>query len=286
MKIAIKTIWVFMAMLCISISASAEYITLDSCDFEVDGLWYSIKSNNTCSVAYYKSDILSGDVIIPETIIYNNSTYSITSIGSGAFFDCSGMTSVTIPSTITSIGSYAFYGCSNLTSVSIPNAVTKIDGGAFAFCNKLGRVDITDLEAWCNIENSGAFSTEYWLFLNGIKITNLEIPKSITKIGDYVFSYCSGLTSVSIPSTITEIGKGAFNNCSSLTSIEIPNSVTEIGAYAFGCCWGLTSIELPDSIATISDGLLQYCNNLTTVTIPKSVTSIGEYAFFGCSDCA
>jgi hypothetical protein len=156
MKTDIKKLCTLIVIMCISIYASAEYITLDSCDFEEDGLWYSIKSNNTCSVAYYKSDILSGDVIIPETIIYNNSTYSITSIGSGAFFGCSGMTSVTIPSTITSIGNYAFWDCSNFTTISIPNSVTKIGEGAFYGCNKLGRVDITDLEAWCNIENLGA----------------------------------------------------------------------------------------------------------------------------------
>ena len=76
----------------------------------------------------------SGDLIIPSTISYNGTTYSVTSIGDRAFYYCSGLTSVTIPNGVTSIGNDAFYGCSGLTSVTIPNSVTSIGGSAFYEC--------------------------------------------------------------------------------------------------------------------------------------------------------
>jgi hypothetical protein len=129
MKTDIKKLCTLIAMLFISISASAY-------DFEVDGIYYNKTSDNTCSVTYNDTlfDSYLGNVNIPETVTYNNSNYSVTSIESYAFYYCSSMTSVTIPSTVTSIGSEAFEGCSNLTSISIPNSVTKIGMNAFGDC--------------------------------------------------------------------------------------------------------------------------------------------------------
>ena len=111
---------------------------------------------------------------------------SVTSIEHAAFYDCSGLTSVTISNSVTSIGSYAFNGCSGLTSVTIPNSVTSIEGFTFRGCSGL---------------------------------TSLSIPNSVTSIGSSAFNGCSGLTSVTIPSSVTSIGYYAFYGCSGLTSI-------------------------------------------------------------------
>ena len=151
----------------------------------------------------------SGNLIIPSTISYNGTTYSVTSIGDRAFYYCSGLTSVTIPNGVTSIGNYAFYECRSLTSVTIPNSVTSIGEWAFTYCRSL---------------------------------TSVTIPNSVTSIGEWAFSYCISLTSVTIPNSVTSISGGAFAGCSSLTSVTIPNSVTSIAGYAFYECNGLTSI--------------------------------------------
>ena len=108
-----------------SISASADVV-------EVDGIYYDI-SETTATVTYGDNEY-SGDIVIPESITYNGSKYSVTSIGELAFIYCSSLTSIAIPNSITSIGKSAFEGCSGLTSVTIPNSVTSIGGSAFKEC--------------------------------------------------------------------------------------------------------------------------------------------------------
>ena len=114
-------------------------------------------------------------------------------------------------------------------------------------------------------------------------LTSVTIPNSVTSIGNYAFQYCTGLTSVTIPNSVTSIGNGAFYYCSGLTSVTIPNSVTSIGHYAFRECSGLTSVTIGNSVTSIGDDAFYGCTGLTSVTIPNSVTSIGSHAFGGCS---
>ena len=110
----------------------------------------------------------------------------------------------------------------------------------------------------------------------------MTIPNSVTTIGKYAFSDCSGLTSVTIGNSVTTIGEHAFSGCSGLTSVTIPNSVTTIGEYAFEFCSGLTSVTIPNSVTTIGESAFSGCRSLTSVTIPNSVTTIGKYAFIYC----
>ena len=153
---------------------------------------------------------------------------SVTSIGGDAFRDCSGLTSLTIPSSVTSIGSYAFWDCSGLTSLTIPSSVTSIGYAAFYDCSSL---------------------------------TSLTIPSSVTSIGDAAFYDCSSLTSLTIPSSVTSIGEAAFSGCSGLTSLTIPSSVTSIGNYAFKGCSGLTSIYVyPEKLPKLGEKVFDGCN--------------------------
>ena len=173
----------------------------------------------------------------------------LTSIGSYAFFNCTGLTSVTIPNSVTSIGEGAF-SSSGLTSVTIPNSVTSIGDYAFNGCEFL---------------------------------TSVTIPNSVISIGDAAFYGCAALASITIPNSVTSIGEYAFSNCSSLTSLEIPNNVTSIGDQTFYNCSGLTSITIPNSVTSIGDYAFFNCSGLTLIEIPNSVTSIGSEAFCGCS---
>ena len=184
-------------------------------DFSVDGIYYNYLGGNNVKVTYRGNfydkydDEYSGEVIIPSTVTYNGTTYSVTSIGYAAFYNCSCLPSVTIPNSVTSIGNSAFEGCSRLTSITIPNSVTSIGNSAFEGCSRL---------------------------------TSITIGNSVTSIGESTFRHCSSLTSINIPNSVTSIGQQAFSSCRSLTSITIPNSVTSIGMYAFYDCSSLATI--------------------------------------------
>ena len=120
-----------------------------------------------------------------------------------------------------------------------------------------------------------------WAFCS-CKLTSINIPNSVTTIGEHAFSGCDSLTSINIPNSVTMIGKGAFSGCDYLTSINIPDDVTTIGEGAFGGCHSLTNINIPNSVTTIGTGAFFYCLSLTSINIPNSVTTIGKGAFYGC----
>ena len=145
---------------------------------------------------------------------------------------------------------------------------------------------VTSIKIPSNVESNGqtytvtsignsAFANRY--------ITSVDIPDSVTSIGDFAFYYCTGLTSVTIPDSVTSIGKGTFAECLGLTSVHIPDGVTSIGFGAFSTCRSLTSVTIPDSVTSIGNFAFYDCTGLTSVTIPDGVTSIGNGAFLMCS---
>lgn len=113
------------------------------------------------------------------------------------------------------------------------------------------------------------------------EMTSIEIPSSVTSIGENAFTRCTNLSSITIPYSVTSIGTSAFSY-SGLTSIEIPSSVTSIASRAFEGCSNLSSVTIPNSITSIESGAFSNCG-LTSVEIPSSVTSIGSRAFEGCT---
>ncbi|MBD5285402.1 MAG: leucine-rich repeat protein [Bacteroides sp.] len=260
---------IFYVMVMILAGAS----TANAYDFDQDGLYYNILSEDDCTVAVFGDKNYNGDMEIPKEILYNSKTYTVTTIGEGAFSHCSGLTSVDIPNSVTTIGDDAFFDCNGLTSVVIPNSVTTIGEGAFSNCSGLTSVEIPS--SVTSIGESAFFDC------NGL--TSVKIPNSVTTIGMAAFYGCSGLTSVVIPNSVTTIGMAAFSHCSGLTSVEIPSSVTTIGREAFFVCSGLTSVVIPSSVTSIGDEAFSGCSGLTSVTIPSSVASIGDDVFKYCS---
>ncbi len=130
----------------------------------------------------------AGNVVIPESVTYNGTTYPVTNINWSAFRDCSGLTSIAIPNSVISIGEYAFSGCSGLTSITIPNSVTSIGSYAFRGCSGL---------------------------------TSIAIPNSVISIGEYAFSGCSGLTSITIGKNVKYIGVLSFTDSNLTTVISL-----------------------------------------------------------------
>ncbi|MDR0829911.1 MAG: leucine-rich repeat protein [Prevotellaceae bacterium] len=244
-----------------------------------------------------------------KTLVINS---GVTGIGNYAFYNCSGLTSVTIPDAVTSIGFCAFDNCSSLTSITIPNSVTSIEVAAFGNCSSLTSITIPN--SVTSIGNNA--------FRNCSGLTSVTIPNSVTSIGYYAFLECSSLTSINIgannpnyssldgilynktqttliqcpagktgqitiPNSVTSIEACAFYNCSGLTSVTIPNYVTTIEIQAFQDCSGLTTVNFNATNCTTmgssSYPVFQGCTALATLNIGTNVTKIPDYAFYNCS---
>ena len=245
---------------------------------------YSVLDDGTVKITGYNGS--AETVVIPDTI----DGKSVTSIGNGAFEDCTSLTSVTIPDGVKCIGHSAFYECTSLKSITIPDGVTSIGGTAFSDCTSLTSITIPDS---VTILNSFTFS--------GCKsLSDVNIPDGVTYVGDGAFSgtaICNNqteevkyidkwlvdsdnsVTDVAVKDGTVGISCGAFSYCGQLKNISIPNSVKYVGGEAFYNCISLTNVVLPYGITNIGVSTFSGCESLASVTIPDSVTSIGEQAF-------
>ena len=241
----------------------------------IDGFRYVLDSETkTAMLLPQKDGKYSGDIIIPEKVKGNDGVeYVVTSLGDECFKDCSGLTSITIPSSVTSLGASCFEWCSGLTSITIPSSVTLLGNYCFSGCSGLTSITIP----------SSVTSLSESCFEGCRGLTSITIPSSVTSLGAYCFSGCSGLTSITIPSSVTSLGYGCFSGCSGLTSITIPSSVTSLSDGCFSNCSGLPSITIPSSVTSLGDYCFSGCSGLTSITIPSSVTSLGESCFSDCS---
>ena len=248
-------------------------------------------------------DSTSTDIELPAVI----DGKSVTSIGEGAFWNCTSLTSITIPDSVTSIEDSAFDGCSsltnivfsdnltnigkeafsncyNLTSINIPKNVTSIGENAFYSCSSVTEITVDlDNSAYTSKDNV-LFdkNMETLLICSAKKAGTYNVPNGVTNIGDLAFFDCRSLTSITIPDSVTSIGNSAFQYCSSLKNIEMPKYMDNIGNYAFCMCSNLTSIVIPNGVTGIEERTFYECSNLTNVDIPDSVTNIGELAFYNC----
>jgi len=200
----------------------------------------------------------------------------LTSIGGDAFYQCSSITSVTIPNGVTNIGENAFASCSNLTSISIPSGVTSIGGFAFSNTPWWNTYSADTSHQYGNI----VYINDVAYYSTSSAITSCNFREGTVGIGGAAFQACRSLTSVAIPDSVTSIEKMAFAYCSGLTSVTIGSGVTEIGESAFIGCKSLASINIPDNVTSIGESAFNGCSGLTSVTIGSGVAEIGGDAFY------
>ena len=266
-------------------------MTLASCSRPQDYLEFTLLPDGTYEVGGVKESKRKSieSITIPETY----EKIAVTTIGDGAFYGCTILSSITIPDSVTSIGDRAFYMCTNLKSITIPNSVTSIGDYAFYYCSSL---------------------------------TSITIPNSVTSIGNYAFYDCDSLRFITIPKSVTSIGGKAFYSCSNLMSItvlpedvmigeevfngtqwwknqpdgfvylgkillgykgrtsdvqsavDVKEGTTSIATYAFDYC-NMPAVNLPKSLKCIGGNAFRDCEKLTSISIPSSITRIGDNIF-------
>ena len=224
---------------------------------EIEGINYELDGETKEATVIAKSGgEYSGIIVIPESVEHETVTYSVTGIGSQAFFSCSSLESVAIGNSVMSIGDYAFFECVDLESVTIGNSVESIGQAAFTRCSGL---------------------------------TSVTIPNSVMSIGDYAFSECVDLESVTIGNSVESIGQAALSHCPNLTSIVV--DVNNANYDSREDCnalirksdntllSGCRNTVIHNSVESIGDYAFSGCTDMPSVSIPNSVVSIGERAF-------
>ena len=247
-----------------------------------------------------------GEDPVPNLTTIDLSNTKVTSIGEGAFYYCTKLTTITLSSTLTTIGNSAFYLCSSLESFSVPGSVTTIGSQVFDYCSiPTFTFEASNTAVTCN----AVIPCTDHLFLyrdvdrGGYELTTgaikaLTIGTNVTTINENMFQGCTYLSSIdfSAATGLTSIGDNAFYGCGNyvpepgedpvpnLTAIDLSNTkVTSIGQSAFNSCSKLETITLPSTLTSISDYAFQDCRSLVSFSLPGSVTTISSDAFFNCS---
>ena len=277
-------------------------------------LYYKIMDASSVSVVYpqYASGDFwngytkpTGTLSIPSTVTNAGTTYTVTSIGFNAFYECDNLFNITMPTSLTSIGNDAFYGCDSLQHIVIPEGVASVGDSSFYECEL-----VQDISLPSTILSIGKSA-----FQGLSHITTLTLPRALCYVGGRAFAYCTSLTTLNynadscwfagtaaswgVPATyifwgsnqLTTVNFGshvrfiptnAFRD-KSLTSISFPNSLRRIGGYAFAGCTSLTSVDFGNGVETIQNYAFDGCSQLSSLSLPNSVKAIGLCAFRGCS---
>ena len=205
----------------------------------------------------------------------------VTHIMVDAFYNCSSLTSVTIPNSVVYIGRNAFYKCSSLTSLTIPNSVNQIPENPFYGCTSLSEIVLDKENPYFTFDNGVLFDKNLTTLISFLAFqqSSYNIPNTVTTIVDSAFSHCKNLTSITFPDSLITIKNSAFSNCSSLQSIVLPDSVETIGANAFFYCTSVSYLKLGCNVKKIGSEAFRYCN-INSVVIPASAEAVAYDAFY------
>lgn len=233
--------------------------------FEVDGINYNITSEGDLTVEVARKEYV-GDIVIPESVIYNNKKYKVTAIGERAFAGMMQLKALTIPQTITTIQQYALSELPNIESVTIN-------------CKTVERWFYENYSLKTVVLGNNVKIISDKAFFGCTKLSSLTIPNSVTSIGDMAFQDCA-LTSLIIPGSVRKLGDGAFAGCVKLEKVIISKGVKLIGGYAFKNCRKLGKITIPTSVTNIGLNAFELCLGLREINIPASLPKMNYNGAF------
>lgn len=283
--------------------------TLDDTLIQVGDFKYSFDDDNNTAILIRcskKVNVISGDFVIPETVTYNHTIYTIVEFVDQLFANNEDLTSVTIPKTIERFDIDGFAGCTNLQNIYIDEAnsvYSSVDG--VVFCKDRSELlyypqgrtgsysipegtkaigdqafmysDLSSISMPDSVETLGISA-----FLGAGKLSSINLSKNILKLPSSCFAG-TAFSSFEVPATINQMADNVFANCPNLESVKLPSKLNRMGGCCFSGCRKLTSVTLPSNLQTIPVSTFMNCTVLEQITLPKYLTSIEANAFQNCS---
>ena len=239
--------------------------------------WARISFASSANPMLYTTNFLLNDNIVTSITLDN----TVNSISKYAFYNFVNVTDITLSNSVTEVGALAFANCTKLTTLNMPSSITSLGSSILENCSAITTITLPFLGS-----SSTSSQPIKWLF--GV-YNNTNIPSTLTNISilggaitDNAFLECSNIRTIQLPDTITSMGNNVFYNCTSLESVNIPSSLTTISAYTFYNCSKITGITLGSNIQTINAYAFYNCYSIKELVLPDSLTTIGEYAFYSC----
>ena len=272
-------------MLCILLLSGCVFIKLSADIFVVDSLRYRVVSKEKMTVSVSSTytnelDTITESVVIPPSVTYNDTTYTVTSVDRFGFWYCLKLSSISLPETIDTIRYRAFAGLDKLEQVEIPSSVKVLEAGVFSSCFKLKHVK---LPAKIDFIGSDCFKL-------CTKLEDSIVIRKGTEYGTGVYTYCRSIKHITIEPGVTKIPNEMFNNYDDMTyplipleveDIVIPESVDTIGRAAFALS-KLKTLKLP-SCKVMGKEAFAHNRWLETVTFGNKVEHVRYSAFNGSS---
>ncbi len=244
-----------------------------------------------------------------------NLPQSLTKMGEGVFENCSNLQTLTFADgcKLTELPNFAFVNCSSLTQIRIPAQVASIpaltsktvktwddywnrweeetlNAGIFHGCTKLTSITFEEGSVCQTVGRLGFETDAKFYYSGGLStspdgnnaITTIELPDTVSTIGEYAFYDCVNLQTLKLPSSLVEIKEGLFFLCEKLTAVTLPAGLSAIGVQAFYRCKALTEMQIPQGVTEIGREAFYDCSSLQSVKIPQSVNTLGESLFYNC----
>ena len=268
---------------CLEEYAEAKQITPLSTAYDEDlttvtqnGITYKLDSTQkTAEVAGYTTDI-SQTCVIPASITDNSQTYSVVGIRAGGLYNCSAITSLTIPEGVKTIGQNAVAGCTKLQTVSLPKSVTDVGQYAFEDCTSLQAINISNgnnvyysVDGVLFFKNSYKGMTELLKYPEGRVDRSYTVPDGVSIISSKAFYHADKVQKVTLPDSMRTISYSAFEGCGQLESINLGKGLQTIEWHSFDYCTQLRAIELPATLSELSENVFLECKNFSTITVAE-----------------
>lgn len=323
MQIYIYILFVFL----LSIFGSLDVRAYDFSAINDDGkcIYYNIIGDDCLEVTYcqpFQSTVsYVGTLNVPETVYNDSRLYTVTSLSRRAFYGCSALSEVNLPTSVTFIGDWAFAGCIALEKFCLPKGVKSLGINVFDGCFSLNGLSVDKSNPSFSAVDNILYDKELTTLIAAApgREGDVVLPPLVAHIAPNAFFGCNLVKNVTLNDQLSHISRNAFYFCNGLENIYIPQNISDIGSAAFADCFSLKEINvdggnpyftsydgtlydksmtraiqspaarigdisLADGVKTVGSMAFMRSYALTSIVLPDGVETIEDAAFIDCSN--